>query len=250
MQMVFQDPYASLNPRMKVGNFVAEPLRIQGMRGRRVRLERVRELLSVVGLEPEHVDRYPQDFSGGQLQRLAIARALSGEPKFIVCDEATSSLDVSVQAQIVHLLRRLQGEFSLSYLFISHDLAIVRQVSDRVGVMYVGKLVELSGADELYEAALHPYTKALLSAVPVPDARAEYQRGRIQLPGSVASPVEPPSGCRFHPRCPLAREICAEEEPELSEVKPGHFVACHFWHEVEDWAKGAERVPSGAPSAC
>ena len=228
MQIIFQDPYASLNPRMTVGSIVSEPLDVHNIGTPDERRERVQDLLRLVGLNPYFVNRYPHEFSGGQRQRIGVARALALEPKFIVCDEPISALDVSIQAQVVNLLEKLQDELGLTYLFIAHDLSMVRHISDRVSVMYLGKMVELAERDELYENPLHPYTKALLSAVPVPDPATEAKRQRTILEGDVPSPLRPPSGCRFHPRCPVAEEICSQENPEWREVSDGHWVACHL----------------------
>ncbi|HEB64886.1 MAG TPA: dipeptide ABC transporter ATP-binding protein [Chloroflexi bacterium] len=228
MQIIFQDPYASLNPRMSVGDIVAEPLEVHRIGTRKEQRERVKELLNLVGLNPYFINRYPHEFSGGQRQRIGIARALALNPEFIVCDEPISALDVSIQAQVVNLLEELQEQFGLTYLFIAHDLSMVRHISNRIAVMYLGKVVELAERNELYANPLHPYTQALLSAVPVPDPVVERQRQRIILQGDVPSPVNPPAGCRFHPRCPLAQEICSQEEPEWREIAPDHWVACHL----------------------
>jgi oligopeptide transport system ATP-binding protein len=227
LQMIFQDPYASLNPRMTVGQIIGEPVETFGLaRGRREREERVRELMQTVGLSPRFVKRYPHEFSGGQRQRIGIARALAADPDFVVADEPISALDVSIQAQIMNLMERLQRERNLTYLFISHDLRAIRHVSDRVAVMYLGKLVELTDAKVIYRDPLMPYTKALISAVPVPDPAIESTRKRIVLQGDVPSPINPPSGCRFHTRCPWAIEACKEVVPPLAEIKPNHFAAC------------------------
>jgi oligopeptide/dipeptide ABC transporter ATP-binding protein len=227
MQMIFQDPYASLNPRKRVGTIVGDPLRIHGIGDRTSRKQQVEELLEAVGLSPEHYNRFPHEFSGGQRQRIGVARALALRPKLIVADEPVSALDVSIQAQMINLLEELQDEFSLTYVFIAHDLGVVRHVSDRIAVMYLGKLVELSPAEELYERPIMPYTEALLSAVPIPDPDLSDQRERIVLQGDVPSPIDPPSGCRFHPRCRYATEICKEVEPPLTDYGNGHLAACH-----------------------
>jgi oligopeptide/dipeptide ABC transporter ATP-binding protein len=226
MQIVFQDPYASLDPRITIGESVAEGLVIHGIGNTKERQERVREVLAKVGLHSSQINRFPHEFSGGQRQRIGIARALIMEPKLIVCDEPVSALDVSIQSQVLNLLKNLQREFGLTYLFIAHNLAVVEHISDRVGVMYLGKVVELSGRDDLFRDPLHPYTKALISAIPNPDPTA--RRDRIMLQGDVPSPINPPSGCRFHPRCWIAKSICKEQEPPLEEKKKGHWAACHF----------------------
>jgi oligopeptide transport system ATP-binding protein len=227
MQLIFQDPYASLDPRMTAGDIVGEPLVAHDLAKGKELEEKVAQLVRMVELEPRMTVRYPHEFSGGQRQRLGIARALAVSPKFIVCDEPVSALDVSIQAQIVRLLMRLKDELGLTYLFIAHDLSVVRHISDRVAVMYLGKIVEITGSDELYANPLHPYTQALLSAVPIPDPRVDRLRKRILLQGDVPSPVNPPRGCHFHPRCQVATEVCREKEPELKDVGSDHFVACH-----------------------
>ena len=226
MQVIFQDPFSSLNPRKTVSHIVGEPLLVHGMKNRREREDRVLELLRVVGLRREHMRRYPHQFSGGQRQRICVARALALHPKLVVCDEAVSALDVSIQAQVINLLKDLQQEFGLTYLFISHDLGVVEHVSDRLAVMYLGKIAELADSIETYQTPLHPYTQALLSASPIPDPTLK--RDRIILKGDVPSPIDPPHGCRFHTRCLYADDICSQQEPELKEVRKNHLAACHF----------------------
>ena len=227
IQVIFQDPYSSLNPRMKIGDIIGEPIKVHGIvpdAGKR--RGRVRELLSLCGLDPRFADRYPHKMSGGQRQRVGIARALSLNPQFIICDEAVSALDVSIQAQVINLLEDLRDEFNLTYLFIAHDLSVVRHLCHRVAVMYLGKIVELVDCDELYDNPLHPYTQALLAAVPIPDPEVESKREYRVVKGEVPSPMNPPSGCVFHPRCPLAVDRCSSAVPELREIRPGHWVAC------------------------
>jgi oligopeptide transport system ATP-binding protein len=228
MQMIFQDPYASLNPRMTVEQIVGEPLMVHNAAVGQEIHERVHHLLEIVGLNPSFATRYPHEFSGGQRQRIGVARALALQPSFIICDEPISALDVSIQAQVVNLLEELQEQFNLTYLFIAHDLSMVRHISKRVAVMYLGVVVELADRDELYRSPLHPYTQALLSAVPIPDPVADVNRNRVMLEGDVPSPVNPPSGCRFRTRCPIAEKACADSRPDFREVSSGHFVACHL----------------------
>ncbi|MGI9256877.1 MAG: ABC transporter ATP-binding protein [Salinispira sp.] len=227
MQMIFQDPYASLNGRMTVNDIIGEGISIHQLSEGREKQERIYELLSHVGLKKEHANRYPHEFSGGQRQRIGIARALAVEPELIICDEPISALDVSIQAQVVNMLEDLQDELGLTYLFIAHDLSMVKHISDRIGVMYLGKLVEICESGELYRNPMHPYTKALLSAIPIPDPNVTRNNKRIILKGEVTSPIDPPKGCRFASRCPLKTERCTEESPELRERAPGHFVSCH-----------------------
>jgi len=227
MQLIFQDPYASLDPRMTAGDIIGEPLLVHKLAKGNDYKEQVVELLKMVGLEPYMAERYPHEFSGGQRQRIGIARSLAVRPSFIVCDEPVSALDVSIQTQVITLLMRLREEFNLTYLFIAHDLSVVRHISDRVAVMYLGKIMEITGSDELYDNPLHPYTQALLSAVPIPDPVVDRQRKRVLLAGDVPSPVNPPSGCHFHPRCQIAIDACKEQEPELKNIGGEHWVACH-----------------------
>jgi oligopeptide transport system ATP-binding protein len=234
MQMVFQDPYASLNPRKRVGSIIGDPMKIHHVGDNKERRRRVQELLEVVGLSPEHYNRFPHEFSGGQRQRIGVARALALRPKLVVADEPVSALDVSIQAQMINLLEDLQDEFKLTYVFIAHDLGVVRHVSDRIAVMYLGKLVELSPAEELYTRPIMPYTEALLSAVPIPDPDLSEKRERIVLQGDVPSPISPPSGCRFHPRCRYATEICSQVEPPLVDYGSGHLAACHHPLNVDE----------------
>jgi oligopeptide/dipeptide ABC transporter ATP-binding protein len=228
IQMIFQDPYSSLNPRKRVGAIIGDPFEIHGLADGKELKKRVQELMEVVGLNPEHYNRFPAEFSGGQRQRIGVARALALRPKLVICDEPVSALDVSIQAQVINLLEDLQNEFKLTYVFIAHDLSVVRHVSNRVGVMYLGKVVELADARRLYAEPKHPYTGALLSAIPVPDPDTAQQRERVILIGDVPSPIDPPSGCRFHPRCPKAQERCVHEDPPLELKAGGDLAACHF----------------------
>ena len=229
MQMIFQDPYASLNPRMTIGKIISEPLEVHNIARGKERRERVEELLQVVGLNPYFINRYPHEFSGGQRQRVGVARSLAVNPSLIICDEPISALDVSIQAQIINLLEELQAEYGLTYLFIAHDLSVVRHISDRVAVMYLGKIMELTTREEVFENPLNPYTQALLSAIPIPDPLVEEKRRRIILEGDVPSPANPPTGCNFSSRCPRVMDICREAEPEFKDVGSDHFVACHLY---------------------
>lgn len=246
MQIIFQDPYASLNPRMTVGDIVGEPLQIHNIARGKEAEARVQELLRLVGLQPYHANRYPHEFSGGQRQRIGIARALAVGPKFIVADEPVSALDVSIQAQVINLMQDLQAQLGLTYLFIAHDLSVVRHISTRVAVMYVGKIVEIADRDDLYENPLHPYTQALLSAIPIPDPAVESRRARIILTGDIPSPVNPPAGCRFHTRCPVAFDRCKVEVPPLKSYAPNHVAACHW---VEEHGGNAPNMIPAAASA-
>ena len=226
MQIIFQDPYGSLNPRMTVGELIGEPMIKHGLAKGEENVRRAKELMEIVGLNPRHIKRYPHEFSGGQRQRIGVARSLSLNPKLIVCDEPVSALDVSIQSQILNLLEDLQQQFGIAYLFIAHGMAVVKHVSARVGIMYLGKIVEIAKTDEAFEHCRHPYTQALMSAIPIPDV--EERKGRIILQGEIPNPLNPPSGCRFHPRCRMAQPICKEQEPVLRELNPNHSVACHF----------------------
>jgi oligopeptide/dipeptide ABC transporter ATP-binding protein len=247
MQIVFQDPYSSLNPRLTVGSMIGEALTIHRLARGAAARERVAELLTMVGLSPDHAGRYPHEFSGGQRQRIGIARALAVNPRLIVADEPVAALDVSIQAQIVNLLRTLQRQLGLTYLFIAHDLSVVEHLSDRVAVMYLGRIVESGPVESLYRAPRHPYTAALLSAIPIPDPRR--RRRRVILAGEMPSPAAPPSGCRFHTRCPIARPICSVEDPPFREISPGHGSACHFAEEVEPPIVVASVAPAPASPA-
>jgi oligopeptide transport system ATP-binding protein len=249
MQMVFQDPYASLNPRKRVGSIIGDPLKIHGLGDKRERKAQVEQLLDTVGLSPEHYNRFPHEFSGGQRQRIGIARALALRPKLVVADEPVSALDVSIQSQMLNLLEDLQNEFRLTYIFIAHDLGVVRHVSDRIAVMYLGKLVEVSPAEELYQRPIMPYTEALLSAVPIPDPDLAAKRERIVLEGDVPSPINPPTGCRFHPRCRYATQICSEIEPPLADYGNGHLAACHHPLNVDAAILASVAVAASTPAA-
>ena len=242
VQMIFQDPYASLNPRMTVGDIVGEPIRVHNLRQGKAVRERVQELLQLVGLNPYFINRYPHEFSGGQRQRIGVARALAVEPEFVVCDEPVSALDVSIQAQVINLLEELQDKLGLTYLFIAHGLSVVKHISDRVAVMYLGKVVELAEGSKLYNMPMHPYTQALLSAVPIPDPKIEKRRKRIILEGDVPSPLNPPSGCHFHTRCPIAIERCKVEEPPFMDYGGGHFAACWRARESIELMPGAGSI--------
>jgi peptide/nickel transport system ATP-binding protein len=250
MQMIFQDPFASLNPRKRVGQIVGDPIQLHGIASGRELRRNVQELLDRVGLSAEHYNRYPHEFSGGQRQRIGIARALALRPKLIIADEPVSALDVSIQAQIINLLDDLQDEFGLSYIFVAHDLGVVRHVSDRIAVMYLGKIVERSPASVLYERPIHPYSVALLSAVPIPDPKANAERTPVVLEGDVPSPVDPPSACRFHTRCPWATEVCSEDEPPLADYGTGQAAACHHPRNVDaKQIKATEVAPDSPESA-
>jgi oligopeptide transport system ATP-binding protein len=249
IQMIFQDPYASLNPRKRVGQIVGDPIQLHGLAsGNQLRRE-VQELMERVGLQPEHYNRYPHEFSGGQRQRIGIARALALRPKLIIADEPVSALDVSIQAQIINLLEDLQDEFNLSYVFVAHDLSVVRHVSDRIAVMYLGKLVERSPAELLYDRPVHPYSVALLSAVPIPDPRANAERQPVVLEGEVPSPVNPPSACRFHTRCPWATDVCSQDEPPLAQYDSGQAAACHHPQNVDSQMISGATVAPDSPSS-